>query len=481
MKLKEYLSLRLLFHLAVLRPVLKLFFGVNVEGRENLSELDHYIIAANHNSHLDILLLFHMLPLRHLLRTRPVAARDYFARRKFLFGLIDYMFRPVWIMRGDKSEDPLEKINKLLVSGHNIIIFPEGTRGQPGRLQQFKSGVGRLAEACPDIPTVPVFLAGSEKALPKESAVPLPIYHQVTIGPPRICRTGYRDFTDSLESAIRELARSEAAGRHKRIQRTRTPFTIAVLGIDGSGKSTVSRQIARSLSRTSRVCLVSDRLEFYEEGDDHGLQPLPAERIRQALGRYAKNAKSLKHYKIPKLAELLLRDYLMDQIRRWYAPDIIVLDGSPLINLTAWARLYKKEAFDEIACSKTLRILTGRDESIARNDSIFARFPELTTLRRLRLTRMELPAAVTMLDVDPAVSIERIGSRGEKKQVHETEDKLASLRAGYLMVCDIITREFGIPISILDGNLALDQVTALALAFAMQHRVEEQSDEPTAD
>ena len=149
-----YLSPRLLFHLLVLRPALKLFFGVNVEGRENLSGLEHYMIAANHNSHLDILLLYHILPAGHLLRTRPVAAEDYFSKKPLLYKLLNYLFRPVWIARGEQEGNPLEKIKELLRSGENIIIFPEGTRGEPGRIGKFKSGIGRLAEACSDIPAV---------------------------------------------------------------------------------------------------------------------------------------------------------------------------------------------------------------------------------------------------------------------------------------------------------------------------------------
>jgi 1-acyl-sn-glycerol-3-phosphate acyltransferase len=463
------LSPRLLFHLVVLRPVLKLLFGVNVEGRENLAGLEHYIIAANHNSHLDILLLCHILPAAHLLRTHPVAAEDYFARKPLLYRLISYLFRPVWIDRQDRQDDPLTKIKELLQAGENIIIFPEGTRGEPGRLGRFKSGIGRLAEACSDIPTLPVHLSGPEKALPKESSVPLPIYNQVTIGPPQLFSGGAADFTSSVESLIHELAASQSANRHRRIKRERSPFTMALLGIDGSGKSTVSRMVAKRLSRRGLVCLVTDSLEFFEREERKSLQPLPAERVRRALGRYAKSAKSLKHYKIPKLAELLIRDHLMEQVRRWYAPEIIVLDGSPLINLTAWARLYKKEGLDAGSCAKAMRIMTGRDDAIDRSDEIYSKLPELTALKRLHLARMELPAAVAMLDVDPAVSIARIRSRGENMQVHETEEKLSRLREGYLTVCDVVRDEFGLAVELLDGNAPLDEVAASAIAFALEH------------
>ena len=65
---------RALIHLLILRPLLRLVFGVAVEGRSHLDGLDRFILAANHNSHLDTLLLFCLLPRKQLGRTRPVAA-----------------------------------------------------------------------------------------------------------------------------------------------------------------------------------------------------------------------------------------------------------------------------------------------------------------------------------------------------------------------------------------------------------------------
>ncbi|MBW2588798.1 MAG: 1-acyl-sn-glycerol-3-phosphate acyltransferase, partial [Deltaproteobacteria bacterium] len=48
--------MRVLVHLLLIRPFLRLFFGVNVEGRENLAGTRQFILVANHNSHLDVAL-----------------------------------------------------------------------------------------------------------------------------------------------------------------------------------------------------------------------------------------------------------------------------------------------------------------------------------------------------------------------------------------------------------------------------------------
>ena len=464
-KLTGPFSVRVLIHLLLLRPFLKLFFGVNVAGRKNLASLDQYIIIANHNSHLDILLLFYILPVKQISTTRPVAAEEYFSKWKVLFKLVNYLFSPIWIVRDREVDDPLKGMKEALSSGNSIIIFPEGTRGIPGQIKRFKTGVGRLAVEYGNIPIIPVFLSGTEKSFPKKSTIPMPIWNNVTIGPPQIFRGESQDITSSLEKMILELSESETAKRHKRYKRPKPAIAFAVYGIDGSGKSTLSRIVAKKLSDGFRVCLISDILEFYENENQKELQPLLTEKLREALGRYAKTAKSLKQYKIPKLAELLLRDHILGEVQRWYTPDIIVQDGCPLINLAAWAKLYREEYFDAEVCAKAIRILTGKREAVKKDDPLFKKFHELAALRRFRLDHMRIPDAVIFLDVAPDVSIQRILSRGGQRQVHETEDKLAKLREGYLLVTQVVEKEFNIPTRILEGKSEIDKLTASAIEF----------------
>jgi 1-acyl-sn-glycerol-3-phosphate acyltransferase len=463
-KARPLLAPRTWFHLLILRPLLRLLFGVSVEGRAHLAGLERFILASNHNSHLDVPLLFSVLPVRRLAGVRPVAARDYFQKRPLLFRVVNALFRPVWIDREGPSERAVDSMLAALEAGESLIIFPEGTRGEPGRIGRFRSGVGRLAGQHPDLPVLPVFLHGPERALPKDSAVPLPIWNRVLVGPPQ--RFAARaEIVTSLEAMIRELSESETAKRHRRIERPRRCLTLAVLGIDGSGKSTLSRRVAEELSGTRRVARVSDSLEFYESGSRTTVRALPSEAVRQALGRYAKTAKSLKHYKIPKLAELLLRDHLLGEVRRWHAPEVVIMDGSPLINMTAWARLYKEELHDPRLAAAALKILTGRDETLDAGAEELLRLPELAAMKRLRLVRLTLPDAVVMLDVNPAVCMERIHGRGEKVQAHETAEKLARLREGYLMVCEVVRKEFGTKVLVLDGGLDPETLTATTLGF----------------
>ncbi|MHC4898577.1 MAG: 1-acyl-sn-glycerol-3-phosphate acyltransferase [Planctomycetota bacterium] len=457
--------MRVLVHLLLIRPFLWLFFGINVEGRKNLAGTRQFIVVANHNSHLDVALIFSLLPVRQISRTHPVAAREYFERNRLLFMVVNFLFQPIWVKRGEGLGDPLGGVRARLDEGRNVVIFPEGTRGEPGHLADFKLGIGRLAQSHREVPVVPVFLSGPAKALPRGAAVPLPIWNEITVGPPQTFRGTPADTTAALQQMLQELSQSKAATRHRRIDRPRPSFSVAVLGIDGSGKSTLSSRVARALSANRSVCLITDTIEFYEHSQHKHVQPLAAEMVRQALARRARAAKSLKSYKIPKLAEMLLRDHLLGAVQRWYSPEVIVLDGSPLLNMAAWARIYKGEAFDAEVCAATVAIVTGNDEAPARNDTVYEKLPELRALVRLGLASMKLPRAAVLLDVDPTVSISRIEQRGKRRQAHETHDELSKLRAGYVMVCEVVQERFQLPVRMLDGRMTLEEVTDSTLQF----------------
>jgi 1-acyl-sn-glycerol-3-phosphate acyltransferase len=461
-RLLSFPSLQALAHLLLVRPTLKVFFGASTEGKENLEGLEQFILVANHNSHLDTPFLFHVLPLRLIPRTHPVGAFDYFGKTKLLFRVAEFLFQPVWILRGAKAADSLEGMRERLRAGHSVIIFPEGTRGVPGELARFRGGVGRLAAEFREVPIVPVFLSGAEQALPKSSSLPLPTWTRITVGFPQVFQGRGKDITSSLEGMVKELSEAEGAGRHRRVARPREIPTIAVLGIDGSGKSTLSRSLAQRLSKTGRTCLITDDVVFFEGGEPQEIQPLMTEKLREAIGRRAKAANSLKSYKIPKVAELVLRDRVLGQVKRWYTPDLIVSDGCPLLNITAWLRLYRKEEPEDGILASAMGILSGSEE-VGPDDPAHEAFPELSAMKRFRIPTLRCPEAALFLDVDPALSVQRIESRGESRQVHETQEKLERLREGYLSVCRILDGQLGVPTEVLDGHRGIEEVTEAAL------------------
>ena len=453
-------ALRMALHLFFIRPLLHLIFGVNVVGRENLESVEQFVLVANHNSHLDIFLLFYALPFGKIAETHPVAALDYFEKPPWLFKTVQFLFQPIWVDRANSGLVAIKEMQRRLDEGSSLIIFPEGTRGQAGELQDFRGGVGLLVRKNPDIPVVAAYLEGPERAFPKQAAVPLPLWNHITIGPPQCLHGDSHDIATRLHDHLKALADEELAYRQCRMPEPHRPFSVAVIGIDGSGKSTVSRRLAGCFPGSG--CFIGDGLELFKDGELCDVQPLVVDEVRKWVGRQAKSARNLAHYKVPKLAELLLRDRLLSKVERWYRPDRVFMDGSPLLNMTAWAALYHEESFNAEVCAEALDILSGGDAHL-KKDPIFGQFPELNAMRRLKLNHLHLPDAVVFLDVDPKISMQRIASRGETVQAHENVERLTKLRGAYRLVCDVLEQR--LPVCRLDGKKSLELLVQEAVEF----------------
>lgn len=175
--------LRLSFFALIVRPVLLLILGTNIRNRERLPTTGPAIIVANHNSHLDTLALMSMLPLSDLPKLTPVAAVDYFGAGAFGW----FAKHIIGILPIDRSgqtprENLLDGAIAALDEGKILILFPEGTRGEPERLATYKKGVAHLARARPDVPVTPVFMHGLGKALPRGTYLFVPFTCDVFVG-----------------------------------------------------------------------------------------------------------------------------------------------------------------------------------------------------------------------------------------------------------------------------------------------------------
>jgi 1-acyl-sn-glycerol-3-phosphate acyltransferase len=212
------------------------------------------IYFANHQSHLDLVMIWAALPEELRSITRPIAARDYWATTPFKRWITTEVFNAIYVERGgsapvppptaapgpaeriEPSFDgvvqtelplappvpemaepvasvtpgsaealaPLQPLIEALQSGDSIIIFPEGTRGHTGEPQKFKSGLFTLAQMFPEAVLVPAWIDNVQRVMPKGEVVPVPILCSVTFGEPVRLEDGEerRPFLDRAREAV---------------------------------------------------------------------------------------------------------------------------------------------------------------------------------------------------------------------------------------------------------------------------------------
>ena len=192
----------------LLAGITRLITGAQGHWKGCPPKAEQRIYFANHQSHLDWVLIWAALPRELRATTRPIAARDYWTTGRFKHWITRAVFNAVYVARQrSETQDPLEPLLAALASGDSLVIFPEGTRSNLGAPQPFKSGLYHLALQFPQVQLIPAWIDNVQRVMPKGEVVPVPILCTVTFGAPVTLGAGEdkRAFLARARQAVVDL------------------------------------------------------------------------------------------------------------------------------------------------------------------------------------------------------------------------------------------------------------------------------------
>lgn len=196
-----------------------------VTGLENVPKSGGFIVASNHLSFFDSLIIQALTP-------RDVAffaKAEYFTTPGIKGMLMKTFFESVGsipVQRGEQAASvaALDSLIDIIEADGGIGIYPEGTRSRDGKLYRGRTGVGWLALTT-GVPVVPVGLIGTEKLQPAGSKGFKPAKFKIHYGEPlQFEQLGRkhplpqrRQATDQIVDAIAALSGQERVDSYNQL------------------------------------------------------------------------------------------------------------------------------------------------------------------------------------------------------------------------------------------------------------------------
>ena len=206
---------------SVVPPVARAVWRPTVTGLENVPDSGGVILASNHLSFVDSVVIPCVVPRKVVF----LAKSDYFTGTGVKGTLQRAWFEGIGMLPVDRDDSKaalasLDTALEVLGRGEAFGIYPEGTRSRDGRLYRGRTGVAHLALTA-GVPVVPVGLHGTPEIQPIGSTLPKLAKVSVTFGKPIEVAGRYdgvplgrarREVTDEIMAAIQDLSGQEPAG-----------------------------------------------------------------------------------------------------------------------------------------------------------------------------------------------------------------------------------------------------------------------------
>ncbi|MFC6154498.1 lysophospholipid acyltransferase family protein [Nocardioides yefusunii] len=205
----------------VVPPTARALWRPTVEGLENVPATGPVILASNHLSFIDSVVIPVLVPRKVVF----IAKSDYFTGTGLKGKLSKVWFESLGMLPVDRDDaqaalDSLDTALEVLGRGEAFGIYPEGTRSRDGLLYRGRTGVAHLALTA-GVPVVPVGLQGTPDVQPVGAKLPRLAKVTVRFGEPldfsdavqgRPLGKVRREVTDTIMARIRDLSGQEEAG-----------------------------------------------------------------------------------------------------------------------------------------------------------------------------------------------------------------------------------------------------------------------------
>lgn len=206
----------------IMAPIARFVFRPHITGRENIPKTGRVILASNHLSFVDSL----VIPLTAPRPVQFLAKSTYFTGKGIKGRLSRTFFTSIGAVgvergAGQAAQEALDAGRRILEADNAFAIYPEGTRSIDGRLYKGRTGVAWLALTTGAV-VVPVGLIGTQHIQPVGSKMPKVAKVTVKFGTPiDVSAHGSADSgkarrlaTDEIMAAIHGLTGQELAGRY---------------------------------------------------------------------------------------------------------------------------------------------------------------------------------------------------------------------------------------------------------------------------
>lgn len=191
------------------------WWKVKVEGLENIEKGKSYIVLSNHQSMLDIPLLY-VLPFNF----KWISKREVY--RIPFFGWVLWMHGDIAIERGGaaSAKRMMNQCSAMLKRGVSVVMFPEGTRTKSGQVNKFQAGAFLLAKKS-KVELLPVAIDGNFDAFSKtEKGLRMTAPHTFTVrilpamAVADVANMKFDQISDTIHSQILEAHKAMAPQRY---------------------------------------------------------------------------------------------------------------------------------------------------------------------------------------------------------------------------------------------------------------------------